>query len=160
MNGGRNGDMSSGMNSDMTIGAAARDSGVPAKTIRYYEEIGLIAPAARSRGNYRVYGERAVETLRFVQRARGLGFSVKEVAELLALWQDRTRSSAQVKALATRHLKDIDRKIGELEAMRDTLNELVQRCRGDERPDCPILADLSGNGDRTEAATDKQDLST
>ena len=144
----------------MNIGAAARDSGVPAKTIRYYEEIGLIAPAQRSSGNYRVYGDRAVQTLRFVQRARSLGFPVSEVAELLALWQDRTRSSGQVKALATRHLDEIDRKITELETMRETLNELVSRCRGDARPDCPILADFSGNDGTTEAATDKQDLAT
>ena len=141
----------------MNIGAAARASGVPAKTIRYYEEIGLIEAAARSDGNYRVYGERDVETLRFIQRARSLGFSVGEVAELLALWRDHSRSSRQVKALASRHLQDIDGKIAALKSMRDTLNELIERCHGDARPDCPILADLAGYEDRSAPETEKSD---
>lgn len=141
----------------MNIGTAARASGVPAKTIRYYEEIGLIRPAGRSDGNYRVYGDLEVETLRFIRRARGLGFSVDEVAELLDLWRDRGRNSRQVKALANRHLADIDGKIAGLRTMRDTLNELIERCRGDSRPDCPILADLAGQGGVAETSDKKSD---
>ena len=128
----------------MQIGNAARESGVPAKTIRYYEEVGLIEPARRTAGGYRVYDERDVQTLRFIQRARSLGFPVGDVASLLALWRDRARHSAQVKALAERHLDEIDRKIAELRGMRETLEHLVARCQGDDRPDCPILADLAG----------------
>ncbi|MDX1576218.1 MAG: Cu(I)-responsive transcriptional regulator [Kiloniellales bacterium] len=141
----------------MNIGTAARASGVPAKTIRYYEEIGLIRPAERSGGNYRVYGDLEVETLRFIRRARGLGFSVDEVTELLDLWRDRGRSSRQVKALANRHLADIDGKIAALKTMRDTLNELIERCHGDDRPDCPILADLAGQGGVAEMDGKKSD---
>ncbi|WP_299617114.1 Cu(I)-responsive transcriptional regulator [Pelagibius sp.] len=129
----------------MNIGAAARQSGVSAKTIRYYESVGLIAPADRSAGGYRVYDRRDVETLRFVQRARSLGFSVEEVGSLLALWQDRQRSSAEVKALARRRVEEIDRKIAELTEMRATLTHLMERCHGDERPDCPILTGLAGS---------------
>ncbi|HEX9771082.1 MAG TPA: Cu(I)-responsive transcriptional regulator [Kiloniellales bacterium] len=135
----------------MNIGEAARASSLPAKTIRYYEEIGLIAPAGRSDGNYRVYNDREVQTLRFIRRARSLGFSVGEVAELLDLWRDRRRSSRQVRALASRHLRDIDAKIAALETMRDTLNELIERCHGDARPDCPILADLAGHGEAADS---------
>lgn len=130
----------------MNIGAAARQSGVSAKTIRYYESVGLIAPADRTAGGYRVYDRRDVETLRFVQRARSLGFSVEEVGSLLALWQDRQRSSAEVKALARRRVEEIDRKIAELTEMRATLTHLMERCHGDERPDCPILTGLAGAG--------------
>lgn len=135
----------------MNIGEAARASSLPAKTIRYYEEIGLIAPAGRSDGNYRVYNDREVQTLRFIRRARSLGFSVGEVAELLDLWRDRRRSSRQVRALASRHLRDIDGKIAALETMRDTLNQLIERCHGDARPDCPILADLAGHGEAADS---------
>ena len=141
----------------MNIGTAARASGVPAKTIRYYEEIGLIEPAQRSDGNYRIYGETEVQTLRFIQRARSLGFSVGEVAELLALWRDRTRNSRQVKDLASRHLLDIDAKIAALKTMRDTLNELIVRCHGDDRPECPILADLAGREAAADAEFEKSD---
>ena len=141
----------------MNIGAAARASGVPAKTIRYYEEIGLIEAAARSGGNYRVYGDHEVQTLRFIQRARSLGFSVGEVAELLALWRDRSRSSRQVKALASKHLRDIDGKIAALKSMRDTLDELIERCHGDARPDCPILADLAGYEEAPVSRIEKSD---
>lgn len=130
----------------MNIGAAARQSGVSAKTIRYYESVGLIAPADRTAGGYRVYDRRDVETLRFVQQARSLGFSVEEVGSLLALWQDRQRSSAEVKALARRRVEEIDRKIAELTEMRATLTHLMERCHGDERPDCPILMGLAGSG--------------
>ena len=131
----------------MNIGAAARHSGVPAKTIRYYESVGLIAPAERTAAGYRVYDTRDVETLRFVQRARSLGFSVDDVGSLLALWQDRQRSSAEVKALARRRVDDIDRKIAELTEMRATLTDLMQRCHGDQRPDCPILSGLAGRAE-------------
>jgi Cu(I)-responsive transcriptional regulator len=127
----------------MQIGTVARKSGVPAKTIRYYESVGLIDQAGRSASGYRVYGLRDIQTLRFISRARGLGFSVKDVADLLALWRDQARSSAQVKHLASDHLGQIDRKIAELRAVRATLVDLIERCHGDERPDCPILADLA-----------------
>mgnify|MGYP006434384647 CR=1 FL=1 len=128
----------------MNIGEVAARSGVPAKTIRYYESIGLIRPAERSAAGYRVYGDRELQTLRFIQRARNLGFSVKQVSELLALWHDRARASGDVKAVAHRHLEEIDRRMAELRSMRDTLEHLVGRCHGDDRPDCPILADLAG----------------
>lgn len=127
----------------MNIGQAARQSGVPAKTIRYYESIGLITPARRSESGYRTYDQRDVETLRFVLRARRLGFAVSDVAKLLALWHDKQRSSSEVKQLASRHLVEIDTKIAELAAMKATLTDLVERCQGDDRPDCPILKDLA-----------------
>lgn len=130
----------------MNIGTAAEQSGVPAKTIRYYESVGLIEPADRTAAGYRVYARHDVETLRFVQRARGLGFSVEEVGSLLALWRDRSRSSAEVKALARRRLGHIDRKIAELADMRATLLHLMEHCHGDERPECPILQGLAGQG--------------
>ncbi|WP_193370590.1 Cu(I)-responsive transcriptional regulator [Pelagibius marinus] len=128
----------------MNIGTAAAHSGVPAKTIRYYESVGLIQPADRTASGYRVYGEQDVETLRFVQRARSLGFSVEDVGSLLALWRDRSRTSAEVKALARHRVEDIDRKITELTEMRETLLHLMERCKGDERPECPILQGLAG----------------
>lgn len=129
----------------MNIGKAASLSGVPAKTIRYYEEIGLIPKAARTEGGYRDYGEQDVEMLRFIHRARDLGFPVKDVSALLALWRDRSRSSAQVKELALKHVADIDVKIEELKSIRRTLMDLASRCQGDDRPDCPILDDLAGS---------------
>ena len=128
----------------MHIGEAARRSGVPAKSIRYYESVGLIAPAVRSDSGYRVYAAKDVEQLRFIQRARSLGFSVAEVADLLALWDDRARASSQVKRLAEQHLSRIDDKIEELRSIRATLDHLIERCHGDDRPDCPILDDLAG----------------
>lgn len=127
----------------MNIGAASERSGVPAKTIRYYESIGLIRPADRRGNNYRDYSETDIQTLRFISRARSLGFSVKEVGALLALWFDKKRASHQVKELALRHVEEIDRKIAELAAMRRTLVSLTERCHGDDRPDCPILDDLA-----------------
>jgi Cu(I)-responsive transcriptional regulator len=130
----------------MNIGDVARRSGVPAKTIRYYEGIGLIPPAARTNGGYRNYGERDVQLLNFIHRARRLGFSVKDVGDLLALWQDRQRASAEVKKLVLDHLAEIDRKIAELRAIHRTLGDLSERCHGDDRPDCPILDDLAGEG--------------
>jgi len=127
----------------MNIGEVSQLSGVPAKTIRYYEEVGLIPPAQRSEAGYRRFGDRDLSTLRFVQRARSLGFTVKDVSALLALWQDTSRASAEVKALAAEHCAHIDAKIAELEAMRRTLDDLMTRCHGDEHPDCPILDDLA-----------------
>jgi len=127
----------------MNIGAAARASGVPAKTIRYYEDIGLIPPAARAGNGYRDYAQRDVEILRFIHRARGLGFPIKDVASLVHLWQDTSRASADVKALALRQIADVEARIAELEAIRRTLVHLTERCHGDDRPDCPILDDLA-----------------
>ncbi|MGQ9367490.1 Cu(I)-responsive transcriptional regulator [Azospirillum sp. ST 5-10] len=123
----------------MNIGTVAKRSGVPAKTIRYYESVGLIPSAGRTAAGYRVYGERDVSTLRFIQSARSLGFSVKEVGALLALWHDRGRASADVRALALNHIAEIDAKVAELLSMRGTLQHLVDHCAGDHRPDCPIL---------------------
>ncbi len=123
----------------MQIGTVADKTGISAKAIRYYESIGLIAAAERTDSGYRVYGDHDVQTLRFIQRARGLGFSVGEVADLLALWRDSERRSAQVKALAANHVAEIDRKIAGLRGMRETLTYLMERCHGDDRPECPIL---------------------
>ena len=133
----------------MNIGAIAKRTGLPAKTIRYYESIGLIPPALRSEGNYRTYSEQDLQTLKFVQRARGLGFSVKDVSRLLTLWQDRRRASAEVRRMAQDHVGEIDRKIEELKGMRRTLTHLIERCHGDSRPECPILDDLAGPERRT-----------
>jgi Cu(I)-responsive transcriptional regulator len=127
----------------MNIGEVAEATGLPAKTIRYYESAGLIAAPGRSNGNYRLYDDRHVQTLRFIQHARQLGFSIKEVAELVALWRDKGRASADVRRLAAAHLKEIDARITELRRMRQTLEGLVKRCHGDHRPDCPILAELA-----------------
>ena len=128
----------------MLIGTVARESGIPAKTIRYYEGIGLIDSAERAASGYRIYGEADVETLRFIHRARSLGFSVNDVASLIALWRDKRRASAQVRDLAREHVERIDQKVTELQTMRDTLVDLIDRCHGDSRPDCPILKDLAG----------------
>jgi Cu(I)-responsive transcriptional regulator len=130
----------------MNIGEAAARSGVPAKTIRYYEDIGLIRPAVRRDNGYRDYDDREVGLLRFVKRARGLGFSVEDCRGLLSLYLDRQRASADVKAMARRRVAEIERKIAELEDMRDTLGALIERCHGDDRPDCPILEDLAERG--------------
>lgn len=128
----------------MNIGLASGRSGVPAKTIRYYESIGLIPPATRTEGNYRDYDDSAVRVLQFLKRARSFGFTIDDCRELLSLYRDRNRSSGDVKAIAQRRIDEIDRKIVELRALRDTLGCLVERCHGDERPDCPILDDLAG----------------
>lgn len=127
----------------MNIGAAAERSGLPAKTIRYYEEIGLLSPGRRANG-YRDYSERELHTLRFLHRARSLGFSIGDCRSLLALYRDRNRASADVRELARQRMEEIDRKIGELKSLRETLGHLVAACHGDTRPDCPILDDLSG----------------
>lgn len=128
----------------MNIGAASARSGLPAKTIRYYEEVGLVRPAKRQGNRYRDYDETDVHRLRFIQRARGLGFSLEECRELLALYDDKGRASADVKALALRHIEEIDVRIKALQDMRTTLDALAQKCHGDDRPTCPILADLAG----------------
>jgi Cu(I)-responsive transcriptional regulator len=128
----------------MNIGQAAKHSNVSAKTIRYYESIGLIAPASRTESGYRIYSENEVQTLRFIHHARNLGFSVKDVSMLLDLWRNQGRASADVKALAMAHVAAVDHKIGELQRMRDTLLDLTHRCHGDDRPDCPILEGLAG----------------
>lgn len=127
----------------MNIGTVAEKSGVPPKTIRYYESIGLIPSADRDPNGYRTYDDVDMHTLNFIKRARSLGFSVDEVRDLLDLWHDRRRSSAAVKALTTEHLNALDRKIAELRSLRRSLANLVERCRGDDRPDCPILDDLA-----------------
>jgi len=133
----------------MNIGQVAKIAGVSAKTIRYYESIGLIAEASRTESGYRTYGEKDVATLRFIHQARSLGFSVKDVSMLLDLWRNQARASADVKALAMAHVAEVDRKIEELQRMRDTLLDLTQRCHGDDRPDCPIIEELAG--ERVEA---------
>ncbi|MGH8804145.1 MAG: Cu(I)-responsive transcriptional regulator [Polaromonas sp.] len=130
----------------MNIGQAAKNSGLSAKMIRYYETIGLLKPASRSDSGYRRYGTPDLHTLAFIKRSRDLGFSLEEVGKLLTLWQDRQRASADVKALAHRHIDELNRKIVELTGLRDTLQELAEHCHGDERPDCPILKDLESNG--------------
>ena len=126
----------------MNIGEAAQKSGLPAKTVRYYDDIGLVHPS-RSENGYRDYSEQDVHRLRFLQRARSLGFSVEECRQLLSLYVDRDRASADVKAVAQHHLDEIEEKIAELQALRSTLKDLVESCRGDDRPDCPIIDDLS-----------------
>ncbi|MGH8433224.1 MAG: Cu(I)-responsive transcriptional regulator [Pseudomonas sp.] len=130
----------------MNIGQAAKNSGLSAKMIRYYEAIGLLKPASRTDSGYRLYGTQDLHTLAFIKRSRDLGFSLEEVGKLLTLWQDRQRASADVKALAHRHIDELNRKIVELTGLRDTLQELVEHCQGDERPDCPILKDLESSG--------------
>ena len=126
----------------MNIAEVAKAAGLPAKTIRYYEDIGLIQPA-RSENGYRAFGQKDLHKLAFVARARSLGFSIQECRALLALYEDRDRASADVKALAAAHLDQIRAKITELRAMENTLADLVQACHGDHRPDCPILHGLS-----------------
>ncbi len=127
----------------MNIGQAARRTGLSAKMIRYYESIGLLRPAQRSDSGYRQYNQDDLHSLAFIKRSRDLGFSLEEVARLLTLWQDRQRASADVKALATEHIGQLNRRIEELVSLRDTLSELVAHCQGDDRPDCPILKDLA-----------------
>ena len=128
----------------MNISQAADQSGVSAKAIRYYESIALIQPARRSGNGYRDFGADDVHMLRFIARARGLGFSVAEVADLLALYRDKSRASAQVRGLALSAIGRIEDKIAELRSISTALSELVARCHGDDRPDCPILDDLAG----------------
>lgn len=130
----------------MTIGDTARRTGLPAKTIRYYEEIGLVQPLRDANG-YRRFRESDVHKLGFLGRARSLGFSIEDCRGLLALWEDEGRASADVRGIAAAHLDRIDAKIAELTAMRATLAQLIDACAGDHRPDCPILADLAVEGE-------------
>ena len=130
----------------MQIGEVARRSGVSAKMIRHYEAIGLIPAADRRDSNYRDYGHHDLHRLGFVKRARELGFSMAEIGELLRLWGDKQRSSAEVKQLTEAHIAALDAKIGLLREMRSTLANLAHACGGDDRPDCPIIAELAGSG--------------
>jgi MerR family copper efflux transcriptional regulator len=127
----------------MNIGQAATASGVSAKMIRYYESIALIPPGRRSDAGYRIYGENDLHALRFVKRARSLGFSLEQIRELLSLWGNKERASADVKAIAQGHVAELDQRIAELTEMRDTLQTLANCCHGDDRPDCPILQSLA-----------------
>ncbi len=132
------------MTARYSIGEAAAASGLPVKTVRYYDEAGLIRPGRGDNG-YRVYGEREVHLLAFVQRARNLGFSLDECRELLSLYQDHGRASADVKRLASHRVADIESRIRELQQLKAVLDELIDACSGDARPDCPILEDLGGH---------------
>ena len=132
----------------MNIGKAAAASGVSAKMIRYYESIDLLAAARRTEAGYRFYTDEDVHVLRFIRRARDLGFSMADIGELLALWQDQGRASADVKGIALAHVAALERKIAELQGMADTLRTLAAHCQGDARPDCPILTDLDAGGGR------------
>ena len=127
----------------MNIGEAARRSGLPAKTIRYYEEIGLIRPE-RAANDYRDYGDADIHRLAFLHRARALGFSIEDCRQLMDLYRDRNRASHDVREIARAHVATIDAKLRELQAMRGTLDTLIHACHGDDRPDCPILEDIAG----------------
>ncbi|PUA20820.1 Cu(I)-responsive transcriptional regulator [Glaciimonas sp. PCH181] len=127
----------------MNIGSAAQASGVSAKMIRHYEEIGLIPPASRTDAGYRTYSERDVHLLRFIRQSRVLGFSMKQITALIGLWLDQSRPSSKVKLLAQEHLRELDERINELQAMKITLERLANSCHGDARPECPILDGLA-----------------
>lgn len=129
----------------MNIGQAATASGVSAKMIRYYESIGLIPKTVRTEAGYRVYSDHDVYTLRFIRRARDLGFSVEQIADLVSLWQDRERASKDVKAIALQHVTMLECKIRELQDMALTLKHLARNCHGDARPHCPILEELASD---------------
>lgn len=139
----------------MNIGEAARASGVSAKMIRYYEETGLIPPAGRTGSGYRTYGPKEVQVLRFVRRARDLGFPMEKVGDLLALWRDRERASADVKRLAEGQIEALETRIREMMEMKAALEHLVDACAGDARPDCPILDDLGGRVAANHCSTTK-----
>ena len=127
----------------MYIGEASETTGVSAKMIRYYEETGLIRPASRTQSGYRVYADNDIQTLRFIRRACDLGFTVKQIEDLLALLQDRSRASSDVRRIATDHIAELQKKMRELQEMVTTLSHLAHNCHGDDRPDCPILNDLA-----------------
>ncbi|MEY9559501.1 Cu(I)-responsive transcriptional regulator [Sinorhizobium fredii] len=127
----------------MNIGQASKASGVSSKMIRYYEQIGLIRPALRTASSYRTYGDNDIHTLRFVRRARDLGFSVEQIKELLALWRDRSRASSDVKSVALEHVAELERKIAAIQVMTRTLKHLASHCHGDDRPECPIIDEIA-----------------
>ena len=133
----------------MNIGDASKATGISVKMLRYYEEIGLVRPALRAYSGYRVYSDKNIAMLRFVRRARDLGFQVKQIASLLGLWQDRSRASADVKALALDHVRELEQRRLELDEMIGTLQHLAHHCHGDSRPDCPILTGLSTEEEAT-----------
>lgn len=134
----------------MNIGEAAAATGVSVKMIRHYEDIGLVGPAQRTYSGYRIYQDKDVQTLRFVRRARNLGFTVKQIEGLLMLWRDRSRASADVKRIAQGHVEGLQQKMRELSGMIDPLSHLSDTCSGDHRPDCPILASLGSDALRAE----------
>ncbi|CDS52905.1 Cu(I)-responsive transcriptional regulator [Polaromonas sp. CG9_12] len=125
------------------IGQAASQSGVSAKMVRHYESLGLLPAVHRTDAGYRQYGDTQIHTLRFIRRARALGFSMAEIGELLKLWQNQQRASADVKRIAQAHVADLERRIAEMQVMRQTLAQLAHCCAGDDRPDCPILTGLA-----------------
>ena len=129
----------------LNIGQAAAAAGISAKMIRHYEGIGLIPKARRTYSGYRTYSDNEIHVLRFIRHARSLGFSIKEIGELVGLWQDRRRASSRVKKLATEHIRELDQKIAQMQAMKATLERLASHCHGDDRPECPILDELATN---------------
>lgn len=137
----------------MNIGIIAEKSGLSVKTIRYYESIGLITPAKRSPNGYRIYDSKDVQTLLFISQARKLEFSLGEISNLLALWRDRERASSEIKTLALKKINEIDHKIHECKSIKNTLSDLAERCRGDERPACPIIDNLASTDSKSEPST-------
>ena len=129
----------------VSIGEAARLSGISARMVRHYEGLGLLSRVARTESGYRQYSAADVHTLRFIKRSRDMGFSMEQVAELVGLWHNRRRTSASVKRVAQAHLEELEQRIAAMQAMQRTLAHLVHCCHGDQRPDCPILDDLSGS---------------
>ena len=127
----------------LDIGRASKTSGVSVKMIRHYESIGLLEKIARTYANYRVYSDKDVHTLRFIKRARALGFAMEDIRELLSLWQNKWRPSASVKRIASSHLENLKHRIAEMQSMAVTLEHLTRNCHGDQRPECPILEDLA-----------------
>ena len=138
----------------VAIGLAAQRAGVSARMLRHYEALGLLPPVARTDSGYRQYAEADVHALRFIRRARDLGFSMAEITTLLGLWQDKARASSQVKHIAQTHIDDLSQRIASMQAMQRTLQSLVQCCHGDDRPDCPILDDLAAAAAGGAEATD------
>ncbi len=128
----------------VTIGEAAKQSGVSAKMLRHYESLGLLGAVARTDSGYRLYSQADVHTLRFIKRCRDLGFSMAEIGELVGLWQNRARASSSVKHIAQKHLGELNTRIAAMQAIQRTLSELLDCCHGDGRPECPILDDLAG----------------
>ena len=131
------------MTGRVTIGEAAQRSGVSARMVRHYEGLGLLPEVARTESGYRQYDDADIHTLRFIKRARDLGFSMEEIAELVGLWHNRRRASSSVKRIAEKHLGELEQRIADMQSMRNTLAHLVHCCHGDARPDCPILDDLA-----------------